>query len=132
MNNYLYKNQKVVSELIMKEKLQKCSSSTSSESSEDASPVNPKSHIKKESTVLVNEVRANNETNTSHDSSRYLQLKLPSTSSKEKSEVAKSTPSSPESSSSRVHPSTSSASSSSMASESPSGSDFKNYKSYVP
>ena len=114
----------MVSELIMKEKLQKCSSSTGSETSEDGG-VTPTTLSKRKPTGISSDVGLHNEPSTSHDNARYLPLKLPSAASNAKPECAKSTPPSPASSSSRIQPSTSSASSSSLSSESPAGSDLK-------
>ena len=100
----------------MKEKLQKCSSSTGSETSEDGvlpmlslGQTNP-------SEVQIGGTLQSQPHNSQH-SVRYLPLAT----CNEKPDFNKCTSPPPASSSSRVQPSTSSASSSSMSSESPAG-----------
>ena len=107
---------KVVSELIMKEKLQKCSSSTGSETSEEGG-IEALKLIKKEKCEMKDDGGNQNQQNTSQQNTRYLPLNLSLGTSVEKLEYNKSTPPSPSSSSSRVQPSTSSASSSSLSSD---------------
>ena len=99
----------MVSELIMKEKLQKCSSSTGSETSEDVgiSTLSSSRNTSPEKNVNGG---ISSHTNTPNHNSRYLPLNLKI-----------DAPPSPSSSSSRVQPSTSSASSSSMSSDDPTG-----------
>ena len=99
----------MVSELIMKEKLQKCSSSTGSETSEDVG-ISTLSSSRNTSPEKNVDVGLSNHTKSPNHNARYLPLSL-------KIE----TPPSPSSSSSRVQPSTSSASSSSLSSEAPAG-----------
>ena len=93
----------------MKEKLQKCSSSTGSETSEDVgiSTLSSSRNTSPEKNVNGG---ISSHTNTPNHNSRYLPLNLKI-----------DTPPSPSSSSSRVQPSTSSASSSSMSSDDPTG-----------
>ena len=111
----------VVSELIMKEKLQKCSSSTGSETSEDGG-LPPRSVGTKNLSELGKDVGTQNQQNSSQHSVRYLPLNMSlGVTSNVKSEFNKSPPPSPASSTSRIQPSTSSASSSSLSSDSPKG-----------
>ena len=105
---------KVVSELIMKEKLQKCSSSTGSETSEDVG-ISTLPSSRNTSPEKNHEGGIPSHTNTPNQNTRYLPLNLKI-----------DAPPSPSSSSSRVQTSTSSASSSSLSSEAPTGmSEFK-------
>ena len=111
----------MVSELIMKEKLQKCSSSTGSETSEDGG-LPPRSVGTKNLSELGKDVGPQNQQNSSQHNVRYLPLNMSlGATSNVNSEFNKSPPPSPASSTSRIQPSTSSASSSSLSSDSPKG-----------
>ena len=99
----------VVSELIMKEKLQKCSSSTGSETSDDVG-ISTLSSSRNTSPEKNVDGGISSHTNPPNHNSRYLPLNLKI-----------DAPPSPSSSSSRVQPSTSSASSSSLSSDAPTG-----------
>ena len=105
----------------MKEKLQKCSSSTGSETSEDGG-LPPRSVGTKNLSELGKDVGAQNQQNSSQHNVRYLPLNMSlGATSNVNSEFNKSPPPSPASSTSRIQPSTSSASSSSLSSDSPKG-----------
>ena len=105
----------------MKEKLQKCSSSTGSETSEDGG-LPPRSVGTKNLSELGKDVGAQNQQNSSQHNVRYLPLNMSlGATSNVNSEFNKSPPPSPASSTSRIQPSTSSASSSSLSSDSAKG-----------
>jgi hypothetical protein len=104
----------------MKEKLQKCSSSTGSETSEEGGIAASKLS-KKEKSEMNDDKGNQNQPKNCQQNTRYLPLNLSLGTSVEKLEFNKSTLPSPSSSSSGVQPSTSSASSSSLSSDPPAG-----------
>ena len=110
----------------MKEKLQKCASSTGSETSEEGG-ITTLSLGKQNQLEINTDGGHKNQPNPPKQNARYLPLTLQLGSSIDKPEFNKSTPPSPASSSSRVQPSTSSASSSSLSSETPAGFHLHSY-----